>query len=103
MHILVNIIIIIIHLLRTRGPYHRHNQTTQEHKKWSTIAQIDLEDNDLQRVHPLRQERRNNENSLPIIARFVPYKKRNEFLTNKRDLKNIEGREHVFVCEDLTP
>jgi len=28
---------------------------------------------------------------------------RNEFLANKRDLKNIEGRQHVFVCEDLTP
>jgi len=33
----------------------------------------------------------------------VSYKKRIEFLTNKRDLKNIEGRQHVFVCEDLTP
>jgi len=29
--------------------------------------------------------------------------KKNEFLTNKRDLKNIEGRVHVFVCVDLTP
>jgi len=26
-----------------------------------------------------------------------------EFFTNKRDLKNIEGRQHVFVSEDLTP
>jgi len=33
----------------------------------------------------------------------VSYKKRNEFLTNKRELKNIEGRQHVFVCEGLTP
>ena len=24
-------------------------------------------------------------------------------LENKRELKNIEGRQHVFVCEDLTP
>ena len=23
--------------------------------------------------------------------------------TNKRELKYIEGRQHVFVCEDLTP
>ena len=28
---------------------------------------------------------------------------RNEFLTNKRELKNIEGRQHVFVCDDFTP
>jgi len=33
----------------------------------------------------------------------VSYKKRNEFLTNKWDLKNIEGKQHVFVCEDLIP
>ena len=33
----------------------------------------------------------------------MSYKKRNELLTNKRELKNIEGRQHFFVCEDLTP
>ena len=65
--------------------------------------EIDLEDNEIQRVHRLGQKRRNNENPHPIIARFVSYKNRNEFLTNKRELKNIEGRQHVFVCEDLTP
>jgi len=65
--------------------------------------EIDLKDNEIQRVHRLGQKRRNNENSRPIIARFVSYKKRNEFLTNKRELKHIEGRQHVFVCEDLTP
>jgi len=31
-HISVNIEI-IIRLLQTHGPYHKHNQTTQEHKK----------------------------------------------------------------------
>ena len=65
--------------------------------------QVDLEDNELQRVHRLGQKRRNSENPRPIIARFVSYKKRNEYFTNKWDLKNIEGRQHVFVCEDLTP
>jgi len=56
--------------------------------------EIDLEDNEMQRVHRLGPKRRNNENPPPIIARFVSYKKRNEFLTNKRELKNIEGRQH---------
>jgi len=65
--------------------------------------EIDLEDNEIQRVHRLGQKRRNNENPRLIFARLVSYKKRNEFLTNKRELKNIEGRAHVFVCEDLTP
>ena len=62
-----------------------------------------IEDNEIQGVHRLGQKRRNNENPRPIIARFVSYKKRNEFFTNKRELKNIEGRQYVFVREDLTP
>ena len=33
--------------------------------------QIDLEDNEIQRVHRLGQKRRNNENPRPIIAKFV--------------------------------
>jgi len=65
--------------------------------------QIDLEDDEIQRVHRLGQKRRNSENPRPIIVRFVSYKKSNEFLTNKRELKYIERRQHVFVCEDLTP
>jgi len=64
--------------------------------------EIDLEENEIQRVHRPGQKRRNNENPRPIIARFVSYKKRNKFLANKREFKNIEGRQHVFVCEDLT-
>jgi len=64
--------------------------------------EIDLLVNDIQRAHRLGQKRRNKENPRPTIASFVSSKKRNEFLTNKRDLKNIEGRQHVFVCEDLT-
>ena len=65
--------------------------------------EINLEGKEIQRVHRLGQKRRNNGNPRPFIARFVSYKKRNEFLPNKRELKNIEGRQHVFVCEDLTP
>ena len=65
--------------------------------------EIDLKDNEIQRVHRLGKKRRNNENPRPIIPRFVSYKKRNEFLTNKREIKHIEGRQHVFVSEDLTP
>jgi len=59
--------------------------------------EIDLQVSDIQRVHRLGQKRRNKENPRPIIARFVPYKKRNEFLTNIRYLKKLEGRQHVFL------
>ena len=64
--------------------------------------EINLKNNEIQRVHRLGPKRRNDENPRPITARFVSYKKRNEFLINKRKLRNIEGRQHVFVCEDLT-
>jgi len=53
--------------------------------------------------HWARTKKKNKENPRPIIARFVSYKKRNEFLTDKHNPKNIEGRQHVFICEDLTP
>jgi len=65
--------------------------------------EIDLQVNDIQKVHQLGQKWRNKENPRPIIARFVSYKKTNELITNKQDLKNIERRQHVFICEDLTP
>ena len=53
--------------------------------------EIDLEDNEIQRVHRLGQKRRNKVNPRPIIARFVSYKKINEFLTNKRELKKEDS------------
>jgi len=36
--------------------------------------EIDLQDDEIQRVHRLGQKRRSNENPRPIIARFVSYK-----------------------------
>jgi len=42
--------------------------------------EIDLQGNEIQRVHRLGQKRRNNENPRPIIARFVSYKKEASFL-----------------------
>jgi len=48
--------------------------------KLANELQIDLEDNEIQRVHRLGQKRRNNENPRPIIGRFVSYKKINELL-----------------------
>jgi len=65
--------------------------------------EIDLQPNDIQRVHRLEQQRRNKENPRSITARFVSYKKGNEFRTNTRNLKDIEGRQHVFVCVNLAP
>ena len=33
----------------------------------------------------------------------MSYKNETSFLLTNGKLKNIEGRQHVFVCEDLTP
>ena len=52
--------------------------------KLADELEINLQINNIQRVHWLGQKRRNNENPRPIIARFVSYKKRNEFLTQCR-------------------
>jgi len=65
--------------------------------KLADELEINLQINNIQRVHWLGQKRRNNENPHPIIVRFASYKKWNVFLTNTWDLKNIEGRQHVFV------
>jgi len=64
--------------------------------------EIDLQDNHIHRVHRVGQKK-NKENPRPIIARFVTCNNKKRFLTNKRDLKSIDGNQHVFVCEDLTP
>jgi len=58
--------------------------------------EIDLQPNYMQRVHRLGQKKRNKENPRPIIAKFVSYRKRNGFLTNKRNLKNIEATQCVL-------
>ena len=64
---------------------------------------IDLQDNEIQRVHRLGQKEETKKIHAQSLQDLCHTKKRNEFLINKRELKNIEGRQHVFVCEDLTP
>ena len=78
----------------------RKTSSSKEEKFKSTLERHQR--NERKNTQSWRIER-NNGNPRPIIARFVSYKKRNELLTNKRELKNTERRQHVFVCEDLTP
>jgi len=96
--------------IREKILIHGEEEDKEDNDDWENILfkiaddlEIDLEDNDIQRVHRLGQKRRNKENPRPIIARFVSYKKRDELLPNKRNLKNFEGRQHVFASENLTP
>jgi len=37
-----------------------------------------------------------------IIDKFLSHNKRNKLLKNKWNLKNIAGKQLIFVCEHLT-
>jgi len=66
--------------------------------KLADELRIDLEDNEIQRVHRIGQKRSSNENPRPIIARFVSYKKETSFLlTNGITKISMEGSTSLFV------
>jgi len=65
---------------------------------------IELEKDDIQRAHRLGKRRKNaRAKPRPVIVRFVSYKKRNQFLKAKSNLKEIENLSDAFITEDLTP
>lgn len=67
--------------------------------------EINLKKSDIQRAHRLGRKKSPAAKPRPIIARFVSYKQRNEFLFSKSKLKNCENStfENAFITEDLTP
>jgi len=66
--------------------------------KIANELEIDLKDNEIQRVHRLGQKRSNSENPRPIIARFVSYKKETSFLlTNGNSETSKEDSKSSFV------
>ena len=55
---------------------------------------------DLQRVHRLgKTPKTTKANPRGIIAQFVSYKKRQEFIKNRKKVKGTK----ISICEDLTP
>ena len=63
---------------------------------------IELEDWDIQRCHRLGKKPNPRAKPRPITARFVSFKKRNEFLFAKAELKNKANLRDAFITEDLT-
>ena len=71
---------------------------------------IDLNKRDIQRAHRLGKKPKLTSNvnsqqkikSRPVIARFISYKKRNEFLFAKSKLKKRELFTGAYITEDLT-
>ena len=63
---------------------------------------IELEDWDIQRCHRLGKKPNSWAKPRPIIARFVSFKKRNEFLFTKAEIKNKANFRDAFITEDLT-
>ena len=85
-------------------------------KKVATDLGIDVTENDIQRCHRVGKKKTFNGNSRirPIIVKFKSYKKRMEFMDNKKKLfpnvkkLSIEERKKkisksVFITEDLSP
>ena len=65
---------------------------------------IDINECDIQRAHRLGKKK-NSPGGKPrqIIARFFSYKKRNELLHAKKNLKGSKNYPKAFLTEDLTP
>ena len=100
--------------LRIHGVAHSNGKADDGEEFLIKIADeldINLVENDVQRVHRLGKKPRLTMNvhsqqkmkSRPIIARFISYKKRNEFDFAKAKLKNNELIPGVYLMEDLTP
>ena len=62
---------------------------------------VELNKNDIQRVHRLGKKRPTGK-PRQIIVRFASYKKRNEFIRKKSVLKSKANLKHQFITEDLT-
>ena len=73
--------------------------------KVANALNIELTNFDIQRAHRLGRKRINAspDKPRPIIVRFQSYKKRNQFLQAKGNLKKTEQYKNVFISEDLTP
>ena len=68
--------------------------------KIAKTGKINLEQYDIQRAHRLGKPRNKPR---PIIARFLSYKKRCEFLYAKSKLKEADTLNNILITEDLTP
>ena len=67
---------------------------------------INLKDCDIQRAHRLGAKKKSlNAKPRPIIVRFTSYKKRNEVLFAKKELKDMNSGslKSAYITEDLTP
>ena len=80
-----------------------NSNTNDGEKMTSKIAKemnVNLTDVEMQCAHRLRRKR--NGKPRPIIVRFMCYKKRSQFLSSKKELKDSVSFSKVFVAEDLT-
>ena len=61
---------------------------------------VNLTDMEIQRAHRLGRKRNGKPRS--IIAKFMCYKKRSQFISSKKKLKDSVRFSNVYVAEDLT-
>ena len=72
--------------------------------KVADALEIELDERDIQRVHRIGAKKTSkNAKPRPVIARFVSFQKRNQFLFGKSKLKGSRYLSNAFITEDLTP
>ena len=72
--------------------------------KVADALKIELDERDIQRVHRIGAKKTSkNAKPRPVIARFVSFQKRNQFLFEKSKLKGSRYLSNAFITEDLTP
>jgi len=83
--------------------YFASEEDDGERKLLEIAAKLDIPidaTHDLQRVHRLgKKPETTKANPRGIIARFVSYNKRQEFIKSRKKLKGTK----ISICEDLTP
>ena len=63
-------------------------------------AGLEIEDRDISILHRAGKEK---DGTKPILVKFISRKTRNDVMKMKKNLKEKEGYEGVFITDDLTP
>ena len=93
--------------IRIHGIPESNNSADDGEKILRTIAEelhIELNDLDIQRVHlPGRKKKSTQAKPRTTTARFVSYRKRNQFMYANSKLSDSSKFKEAFITEDLTP
>lgn len=86
-------------------PEERQENTNEKVIKVVSDLGLSIQPSDISVSHRLGPYNGNSNNvrPRPIIAKFVRRDIKTQICRNKKKIKNVQGRENVFIDEDLTP